>query len=359
MRLLMLTRYGPLGASSRLRSLQYLPALRAAGIETEVSSLLDDGYVRGLYTGHIAPAGVAAAYLRRWRRLRHADRYDLIWIEKEAWPWLPGWLERALLGRGTRLVLDYDDALFHRYDSHRSRWVRTVLGSKIDGLMRRADLVTAGNDYLAAHARAAGCRHVARLPTVVDLTRYPLPSPRAPDGRTVVVGWIGSPSTAGYLRAVAKPLASLQAAGRIRCVAIGARPDQVEGTPFEAVPWHESTEAEQLRQCDIGIMPLPDGPWERGKCGYKLIQYMACGLPVVASPVGINVELVADGERGWLAAHDTQWSEAIARLAADPSLRRRMGEAGRALIERHYSLQVQAGRLIELLRLTARAESIT
>ena len=348
MRLLMLPRYSPLGASSRLRMYQYLPALRAAGIDVQVSPLLEDDYLYGLYGGRTPLAAVLRGYGRRWQALRSVRGFDVVWVEKEAWPWLPLWLERWLLNGPARLVLDYDDAVFHRYDCHGNALVRRLLGRKLDGLMQRADLVTVGNDYLAGRARSAGCRNVQWLPTVIDLERYPDASART-QGGAVVVGWIGSPSTAGYLQAVSDALAPLQAAGLIRCVAIGARPEQVQGTPFEVREWKEATEVAQLHGFDIGIMPLPDAPWERGKCGYKLIQYMACGLPVVASPVGVNTSIVRPGENGLLAESPEQWAAAIRRLAEDAGLRRQMGAAGRRQVEDTYSLQAQAGRLIGML----------
>ncbi|MCD9032754.1 glycosyltransferase family 4 protein [Luteimonas sp. Y-2-2-4F] len=345
----MLPRYGPLGASSRLRMYQYLPALQAAGMRVDVVPLLDDGYVRDLYADRRDAGAVARGYWRRLRAVRGREGYDAIWLEKEAWPWLPDGLERALMPGGPALAVDYDDAVFHRYDRHRSALVRRLLGRKLDRLMRRADLVTAGNDYLAARARDAGCRRVEWLPTVVDLARYPPPSPPAAHA-PAVVGWIGSPSTAGYLHAVSAALAPLQAEGLVRCVAVGARADQLAGTPFEARPWREDAEVEALRGFDIGIMPLPDGPWERGKCGYKLIQYMACGVPVVASPVGANLGIVAAGEHGWFAGTPAQWAQAVRSLAADPDLRARMGAAGRRRVEAVYSLQAQATRAIGMLR---------
>lgn len=357
MRLLMLPRYDALGASSRLRMLQYLPALQGAGIDVEVSPLLDDAYVSDLYAGRVSITGVARSYWQRLRRTRSLDQFDVVWMEKEAWPWLPDWLELPLLGGSTRLVVDYDDAVFHRYDAHRSPLVRGLLGRKIDAVMRRANLVTVGNDYLAERARSAGAARIEWLPTVVDLQRYPAAAP-AHDAAPVVVGWIGSPSTAEYLRQVADALAPLQDEGLVRCVAIGARPDQVAGTPFQVTEWQEDTEVAQLQRFDIGIMPLPDEPWERGKCGYKLIQYMACGLPVVASPVGVNTDIVEPGKHGFLASSPGEWAEAIRRLAMDPSLRRRMGDGGRRRVEQTYCLQAQASRLVDMLSGVASGDGV-
>lgn len=349
MRLSILSRYDALGASSRLRMMRYVPFLRAAGFEVELRPLLDDRYVHALYDRSVSKLHVASRYVRRLGELRSAFRADVVWVEKELFPWLPAIFERALLPRSAALVLDFDDAVFHRYDAHRSAAVRVLLGRKIDALMRRADLVTAGNEYLAERARTAGCRRVEWLPTVIDLERYPSPFPRMA-GDVVTIGWIGSPATADYLRAVVPVLERLGQRHRLRCLAIGARADQVAGTPFEPVAWSEDTEVEQLRKFDIGIMPLPDAPWERGKCGYKLIQYMACGLPMVASPVGANRAIVADGGNGFLADTDAQWFDALERLIVDAGLRTRIGAEGRRTVETTYNVQTQAPRLVRMLQ---------
>lgn len=350
MRVLALPRYAPLGASSRLRTYQYLPMLQAAGVEVDVRPLLDDQYVRNLYEGRNSAGGVASAYIRRILGLIRGRGYDAIWVEKELLPWLPAFVELGIVPKRIPLVADYDDALFHRYDRHRSAFVRGLLARKIDDVMRRADLVLAGNDYLAGRAREAGAGWVECLPTVVDLARYPVQPPKpATNVSPLMVGWIGSPSTAKYLRAVSEPMRQLAERGLIRCVAIGANPAQLVDTPFSAIPWQEETEVSQLQQLDVGIMPLPDAPWERGKCGYKLIQYMACGLPVVASPVGVNEEIVEVGMNGFLADGEEGWLSALTALAADPQLRVGMGRAGRARVELHYSLEVQASRLRGLL----------
>ena len=354
MKILALTRYGQLGASSRLRTLQYLPWLRAADVTVEVSPLFDDRYVLDMYAKRISPIHVVGRYLKRLASLLRAGRYDMVWAEKELLPWLPSAIELGLFLRKIPLVVDYDDALFHRYDQHRSAAVRFLLGSKIDAVMRRADLVLAGNDYLAERARDAGCRWVEWLPTVVDLDRYGMTGrgnsqPQGP----VTIGWIGSPATASYLDTVAAPLAELASTAKVRCVAIGALPEQVAGTPFISVSWSEAEEVSLLRGLDIGIMPLPDAPWENGKCGYKLIQYMACGLAVVASPVGVNNTLVEHGKSGFLASSGPQWLQALSRLVEDPDLRIAMGQQGRTTVERTYALQVQAPRLEALLRRAA------
>jgi hypothetical protein len=237
--------------------------------------------------------------------------------------------------------------------------VRALLGRKIDSVMRRADLVLAGNPYLAERARTARANRVEIIPTVVDLERY-TPTGSRRDSKPVVIGWVGSPTTALYLAPVKRLLSRLATRYPISCVAIGARQDQVADGPFIATAWSEAGEVKLLSEIDIGIMPLPDEPYTQGKCGYKLIQYMACGLPVVASAVGVNKEIVREGENGFLATSDREWEDALVRLILDPDLRRRMGVAGRIRVEAEFSLQRQAPRLEQLLRsVTARIGTAT
>ena len=352
-RVLLLPRYGPLGASSRLRMLQYVPLLEARGFSFSIQPLLDDAALAALYgTGRYGAGRLLRAYALRLRALLRAGRYDLAWIEKEALPWWPAWLERLLL-RQVPCALDFDDAVFHTYDRHRSALVRRLLGRRVDAGMRAARVVVAGNGYLAARARDAGAPRVAQVPTVVDLRHYPAATP--PGDAPVPAGppriaWIGSPSTVHYLRRVAAPLRALARERAFRLRVIGGGRVDLPGVDVESVAWSRDAEAQRLRECAIGIMPLPDAPWERGKCGYKLVQYMACGLPVVASPVGANVDIVAGREGGLLAGDDAGWTDALRTLLDDPALRHRLGARGRAEVEREYSVQAQVDRVATLLR---------
>ena len=191
---LMLTRYDRSGASSRLRMLQYADALSAEDMAASDGPFFDESYLARLYSGQSVLTPTASAYVRRFRQLRAATRADAAWLEKEALPWLPWPIERALLPRRVPMIVDFDDAVFHRYDMHRSALVRRLLGRKLDRLMASAALVTAGNQYLADRARKAGARRVEIVPTVVDVSVYG----RSPVSRTsgpAVIGWIGTPST--------------------------------------------------------------------------------------------------------------------------------------------------------------------
>jgi glycosyltransferase involved in cell wall biosynthesis len=183
----------------------------------------------------------------------------------------------------------------------------------------------------------------------VDSTRYRLkPFRKRP---VFTIGWIGSPTTAIYLEPLYAVLGRLSQHSVIRLVLVGGYPKDIpNGFPVDYRPWSEEAEAEQMLDFDVGIMPIPDEPWAYGKCGYKLIQYMACGLPVVASRVGANIRIVKDGVNGYLASTDTHWEQALRALQENPELRQAMGSQGRRDVEAHYSLQVAAPRLANLIR---------
>jgi glycosyltransferase involved in cell wall biosynthesis len=343
---LVLTRYERLGASSRVRFLQFLPALESQGFTFDVRPLLDNDYVRSLYGGPRVGAGnLLRAYGRRFRALSRRMRYDVIWLEKEALPWLPTWMEIARL-QGLPYVVDYDDAWFHRYESH---WLSPLLGHKIDAVMRVAHTVVAGNDYLARRARQAGARQVEIVPTVIDLERY-RDLPAAPAGEAVTVGWIGIPLNAHYLTIVAPALRAVES---IRLHVVGASVPADLNILAESFPWSEDSEIARIAAFDIGIMPLHDTPWERGKCAYKLLQVMAAGKPVIASPVGANVQVVRHGINGFIADTAEEWADALRTLAADPALRARMGAEARRTVENHYAAAAIAPRLATILQRAA------
>lgn len=353
MNILLLSRYTRMGASSRLRTMQYLSTLTREGLSVQVFPFFDDAYLQALYSGQQTRGSIIGYMVRRIKQLRMRPTPDLIWMEYEALPWIPWLIERVILPRGVPIVSDYDDAVFHRYDKHRRGAVRALLGRKIGRVMAASDLVMAGNPYLADHAQRAGANRVETIPTVVDLKAYGVGPARKSDS-TPRVGWIGIPQNwkafAQPIHIVVDPLLK-QKLALFRAVGAGMQA-KTEGT-LEILPWTEDTEVSLIQSMDIGIMPLPDTPWARGKCGYKLIQYMACGLPVVASPVGVNSEIVEHGVNGFLAETDDEWRAAIATLLTDADLRRRMGDAGRKKVEEQYSLQVWGPRVAQLLRSVA------
>lgn len=289
------------------------------------------------------------SYLNRIKKIICTEQYDLIWIEKEALPWFPAWFEIFLL-RNKPYILDYDDAVFHNYDRHRLKWVRYILGQRIDRLMANATLVTVGNPYLAQRAKNAGANWVEIIPTVIDLNRYPLKIVRAKENQDILrIVWIGSPSTMKFLKILEAPLAILSRQFNFKFCIIAGSDIHLSGVDVEFIAWSLEAEVAAIQACDIGVMPLVDSDWERGKCGYKLIQYMGCSLPVVASPVGINCEIVRVGTNGYLAETTDEWVSTLKKLLEDRELRYHMGDNGRKLVEAEYSTQQIAPKLANLL----------
>ncbi|TCD04321.1 glycosyltransferase [Erythrobacteraceae bacterium CFH 75059] len=350
MRVLALTKYSARAASTRQRLLQFAPHLRQHGVEIEVRPLLDDRYMERLAVDEPHPRlEIAAAYARRLRDVAAAGAFDVLWVQYELFPFLP--VIDGILARLVRIpiVYDIDDAIFHMYDSAGSAAVRHLLGGKLVPLMRRAAVCLCGNAYLASYVAQAG-GHAEVVPTVVDTDAY---VPRLRDDAPPVVGWIGSPSTWRYVEPVLPDILPVVRNHGALFRAVGAAPRAAIVPGVTAVAWSEEQEIAEVQAMDIGIMPLPDEPWARGKCGYKLIQYMACGAATVASPVGVNVDLVADGKEGFVAQTGAQWASALDRLLSDRGLRSAMGAAGREKVVRSYSLASQAPRVAAALKQAA------
>lgn len=348
MKILILSRYGSLGASSRVRFLQYIPYFESQGVNVTVKPLLSNAYINALYKGKSRRHEIIKGYFKRVVTLLNVRDYDLVVIEKEVFPFMPAVVEYLFNILDIKYIVDYDDALFHNYDCHSNRLVRIILGKKIDSVMRSASIVIAGNNYIAEYAELAGAKNIEVIPTVVDTSRYQVK--RKAHTKTPIVGWIGTPHTSKYLHPLLPVFKSIKDDIDVRFVAVGARPEDFEEGLIEAWPWSEETEVSSIQQFDIGIMPLNDSPWERGKCGYKLIQCMACGVAVVASPVGVNCKIVEPGKTGKLPNSLKEWDIAL-RSLLDLSSKNisEMGNAGRIKVEELYSLQAQAPIFLQIL----------
>jgi len=346
MRVLCLPKYDRMGSSSRLRFFQYFDSLQARGVLLNVKPLLSNLYINKLYAGKKSGLIVVKGYFSRVMLLFKFKHYDIVWLEKEILPWIPAWFELFLIPKTTKLVVDYDDAIFHQYDQHKSSLIRWLLGQKISSVMRRANVVVCGNEYLAIYARKAGAKCVVIIPTVVDTERYFVGDKS--ENMQIYIGWIGAPSTAHFLKLIEKSLKKIVVCREVKIVAVGANEKQLAGLPIKSVVWTEKGEVEEIQKFDIGIMPLIDRAFERGKCGYKLIQCMACGIPVVASPVGVNSVIVREGVEGYLASSDEEWVSVLLKLIDSAELRKRMGESCRKKVVDNYSLDTAKIKLIQV-----------
>lgn len=319
-------------ASTRFRVLQYLPFLEQADWECEVKSL--------------------SRSARNWpallAKLRSAD---VVVIQKKLFTVPELWLVRRA---ARRLVYDFDDAVMvkegdRQEDAHPrqlQRFMRTL---------RRVDLVIAGNQFLAKQAGRFHTR-VAVVPTPVDAERC-LPAEVSHEGDKVVIGWIGSRGTLKYLKEISPALERLAVAcPQVQLKIVADDFFTLGKMTTIKKSWQQADEVADLQSFDIGVMPLSNDLWTRGKCGFKLLQYMAVGLPVVCSPVGVNAEIVTNGKEGFWAENEDAWVEHLQSLVKDASLRRRMGQQARCTLEQSYSLQRCAPQLEELLHQAAELE---
>ncbi len=347
-RALFLTKYSREGASTRYRFLQYFPYLESKGIKCTFSPFTDSSYLRNIYaTKRGSAADYVRALSRRIKALFTVRKYDVVIIEYEILPYFPPIFERMLNWLKIPYIVNYDDAIFYRYSNSSNPIVRVLLGGKISSVMRNAEIVIAGNQHLADYAFTARAKRIEKLPTAVDIKRYPVSFRK--DLTVFTIGWIGSPSTAKYLKEISPALAHVCRGGRGKVILTGSGPVELIGVPVEVRPWSEETEVSDLESCDVGIMPLADGLWEKGKCGLKIIQYMASSLPVVASPIGVNMEIVEDEVTGMLASSNEDWIRALTMLRDDKALRERLGLSGRKSAERRYSVEVTAPKLASLI----------
>jgi len=323
--------------------------LEQNGIEVVVEPLFDSSYVQQLYQGKKKDIRkILFYYFHRIRVLLKARKIDLIWIEYEIFPWLPAIFENILSAFKLPYIVDFDDAIFHRYDINPNKLIRILLGNKIDSIMKKSALVLAGNSYLADRAKNAGAQRVEYLPTVIDLNRYSLK--KEIKSKDFTIGWIGSPSTSSYLQDIQPALAKLCEEENTKLAIISAHIENIEGVTTKFHPWSEESEVENIRSFDVGIMPLPDTLWSKGKCGYKLIQYMACGIPVVGSNIGANKDIIDDGINGFLVSNTAEWIECIQKLRDDISIGKQLGKNGREKVEKKYCLQITAPKMISLFQ---------
>jgi glycosyltransferase involved in cell wall biosynthesis len=301
-------------ASYRLRIAAILPALRERGFDLDVQ---------------VRPRGIFA----RRRLLASGDQYDAVLLQRKL---LDPWDAKLLRKKARRIVYDVDDAVMFD-EKPRGRFSQWRLARRFDATASIIDCAVVGNDYLAG-IFLQKTKNVLVLPTVVDPGHYQVKQHTATDPPRLV--WIGSHSTLPYLRPQipAFERAAEKVPG-LRLLIIADKTLDGTSLPVEHEPWSEQTEAALLCRGDIGIAPTPLNHWTLGKCGFKIVQYMAAGLPVIASPVGANSQIVQQDRTGLLADSPDEWTESIVKLANDLPLRQSMGTLGRQRIETQYSLQ--------------------
>lgn len=340
--------------SQRYRFEQYLPFLQQNGFEFTWSYLLSEKddvlfYSRGNFFSKIFI--LSKSITTRVRDCFRFKNYDIVFVQREANFLGTAYFEKRAARSGARLIFDFDDSIWLADTSPgNKKWEWIKKPGKFFEAISYADTVIAGNEYLAGKARQVN-KNVLIIPTTID-TALHIPKPGLRNKNFVTIGWSGSVSTVKHFELLVPVLLKLKEkyGERVKFKLIGDAHYQTRALNVEAVAWTVDTEVDQLNSLDIGIMPLPDDEWAKGKCGLKGLSYMACGVPVVLSPVGVNKQIIWHGENGFLAVTDTDWFEILSQLIGDPALRHKIGEAGRRTVHEKYSVHANESRYLNVFR---------
>lgn len=345
MKLLYLSKTSIVGPSSRYRIYQYIPYLRKAGIKITVSPLFKEGWFR-ILDFHYVPFRVAAKglyslvrFFVRIKDILTVGSYDFYVFEHQAFPYMPFLLERFAQKLNPNMLLEFDDAIYLTF----------LHKKKIPRLIEMSKHAIVGNNFLKDYAQKFNA-NVTVIPTVVDTDRYRPKKDYHPQG-SLKIGWVGLAYNLPYIQELAGIFQKLRKKiGEFVLTVISSEGFELDGVEIIFKRWSYDNEVKEIRSLDIGIMPLVDDEWAKGKCGLKVLQYMACGVPVVASPAGVNREIISDGENGFLAATDEEWLEKLSLLARDEALRRRLGQKGRETVEKYYSLKLWGPKVARLYK---------
>ena len=352
MRILFWVPYPHEGASNRFRIEQYLPYLKREDIEFTLHPFWNSAafkvlYERGNYFKKIFffLLGLGSRFLDIFQM----HKYDIVFIHREAFPLgncffesVPGFFKKPI-------IFDFDDAIFLPFSSPQNNFIEKFKKpEKVATILKLSDRVIAGNDYLAEFALRYN-RNVSVISTPVESDKF---YPIAGDAQErVVIGWIGSVTTSDFLNGMKGVFIALSKKySNVEFKIVGGNLSIGNLPNITSKPWVLEQEVGNLRSFDIGIMPMPDNEWTRGKCGFKAILYMSMGIPSVCSPVGMNREIITDGVNGFLAAGEGQWIEKLSSLIEDPGLRRKMGLAARKTVEEKYSVKVNAPKFLKVIK---------
>ena len=365
MKILALTKYSYEGPSSRYRFYNYKECFSKQDIEMMIKPFFDKTYFAAS-NKIIKLFVVLFSYFKRLalicQVLIFKKRYDLLLVEYELFPYFPAVFEYLMHKRGIKYIVDYDDAIFHKYDMNNDKLIQRLFKNKIAKVMKYADHVIVCNEYLESYAKKYNS-HTFRLPTVVLLDKYKkeMETFQKEEDDIFVIGWIGSRTTSVYILKILpaiKKFADMYKNVRFDLLGFDGSllsEEDISRYHLNIIDWSEEKEIENILTFDIGIMPLHDDPWSKGKCGFKLVQYMSCKKPVIASPVGINSSLVKEGENGFLVKSINDWLHAFERLYLDKELQEKMADNNFHKIEIEYNHVNNCLRYINLIKIQVKA----
>jgi glycosyltransferase involved in cell wall biosynthesis len=351
-KVLLLTKYGNLGASSRVRSYQYLKYLERNKINVTISELFSNEYLEILYTtDRKSKAIILFAYIRRFFILLNAivcKKYDVFWIEKELFPWAPFFIEAIFYKTKTPVFVDYDDPIFHFYDNHKNILARSILGGKISKIISKASHVSVSSHYMYDYAKKSAPQKLSIIPPAVNIGEFENNNNNN-NNNICVIGWIGSPSATIYLKTIEEALVEVNLNNEVKFVLIGAGRDTPKSIPFDKVVWTEETEVESMAQFDIGIMPLSNDFSSLARDHYKLVKYMASSIPYVTSPVRESLLVTENGVNGFIANNLEEWVSYLSMLVKDHQQRKIMGKKGFLIAKKNYSTEIVHKQIVEAL----------
>lgn len=343
-KIIFFTKYTAEGPSSRYRCYQYARYFEQAGYQCTFEPLFPEGYVSNLYSGRPnAKITLAIAYTRRFFKVAFLSGYDIIFIQRELFPFLPLFTERLVLWNKGHTVFDFDDAVFHSYDRSSNPVVQLLLKNKIYQLMRHAGLVITGSPYLTQQLQPYNPNTV-EIPTSIIFEQYRQQTTEqfGKKAGCFRIGWIGSRTTSPGIVMLKEVFLRLQQHYAIELLLVGFDREllpQLEGVHYICHPWSEATEIPLLRTLDAGIMPMEDNDFNKGKCGFKLIQYMACGVPTVSTPMEANVKINRNGKNLHAVTED-EWFTCLEQMILNQDyFRDEVGRENMAIVRDHYSVE--------------------
>jgi len=350
MKILFMVPYSSKGQSNRFRVEQYVPYLQANGIECDIRPFVFDEFYEVLYSPGFYGKKIKCfvkAVCNRIADCVKINLYDIVFIQREACPLGPPIFEWLMHMHKKPIVFDFDDAIFLRNCSPANRMYSFMkFPSKTKLIIKMSKSVIVANNYLREYAKSFS-ESVHVIPTSIDTDRFKMS--RKQSG-ILTVGWIGSPTNAHYLEIVYKAMQLLSKKYSFVLKIVGAgKAISIPGVRVENQEWNLDREIYDFQDTDIGIYPLRDSLWSRGKAAFKAIQYMSVGVPVVASPVGMTRELIQDDVNGYLAGSDEEWVEKLSNLLTSEELRTRMGLQGRKIVVEKYSVSANVSKLLSIV----------
>jgi glycosyltransferase involved in cell wall biosynthesis len=351
MKVVFLTRYDEAGASSRYRIYQYLPYFSLKGIEFVVSPLLDKQYIKNINNNtQTSKISLFLQYFKRLFFLIKKRQYDFLFIEKEIFPFLPDFIFLLKIFK-IKYIVDFDDAIFHNYDTTfaRNKIIPILLGKKIPSMIKNASSVICGSPYLT-HYSLKYNQKVFEIPTTIDFEKYERRRIMSISEK-FIIGWIGSKSTSKHLAIISEALVKfcLDFDCQLNLIGFDISLKHIfqNNIAVRFIEWNDLTEVEEICKFDVGVMPLPDEPFERGKCGFKLIQYMACGIPTISTPLEANVKINKDNGN-LFASTQEDWYSSFVQVYRERRVFKEIGKKNIEIVKNYYSIEVNVNKYIEL-----------